>query len=253
MNSNLSPMAGFRPFFRKELMEWWKRRAALATFAVVGVLVIIGTLSTRIDELAEGGTASAAALDPTFNVIGALLDQWVAFAAIFASIGILIQERSTGTLAWTLSKPVSRNAMLLAKWAASVIMLAIFSIVLPLGVSVVVATIAYGSVPDLVVVAKFAATLVAIPAFFVTLNLAFATRLNSQAAIAAIAIGIAAVPLFFGSLLPVVSEVWPTQIGALAVAMAGGEPAHLPIIASWAAVVLVFGAGGLFAFSREDL
>ncbi len=253
MNDKITPLAGFRPFLRKELFEWWKRRAALATFAAVGAFGIIGTLDTRIEEWVEGGTPAAAALDPTVNVLTAQFENWVAFAAIFASIGILIQERSTGTLAWTLSKPVSRNAMLLAKWTGGVVMLTIFAILLPLAISVGVATIAYGSVPDLVAVAKLGGLLVALPAFFVALNLALATRLNSQAAIAAIGIGILAVPLFFGGFLPIIADVWPTQMAPLAVAMAGGEAAHLSIIASWAAVVLVLGAGGLLVFSREDM
>jgi hypothetical protein len=85
---------GFRPFLRKELSEWWQRRAAAITFAVVAGLGLIGTLATRIDE-ALGGVPEAGTLDPTMNVLGAKFEDWILFAAIFASIGILARERAT--------------------------------------------------------------------------------------------------------------------------------------------------------------
>jgi ABC-2 type transport system permease protein len=252
-SSASSGLLGFGSFMRKELSEWWQRRAILATFAVVTALGVIGTLATRIDEWLSGLAPAATELDPTMNVLGALFDQWILFAAIFATIGLLIQERTTGTLAWTLSKPISRTSLLLAKWGVAVFMLAVFGLVLPLAVSVTVATWAYGSVPDLGRVATFGGVLIAIPAFYAALNLARSTRLNSQAAVAAIAVGAAMVPLLFGGLLPVIVELWPTSMSSIAIAMAGGEAPHPPTILSWAIVVIGLGVAGLLIFQREDL
>jgi len=246
-------LLGFGPFVRKELSEWWQRRAILATFGAISVLGIIGTLATRIDERLSGLAPAAAQLDPTMNVLGALFDQWILFAAIFASIGLLIQERTTGTLAWTLSKPISRTSLLLAKWLVAVVMLAVFGLVLPLAVSVGVATWAYGSVPDLGRVATLGGVLIAVPAFYVAFNLALSTRLNSQAGVAAIAAGAAMVPLLIGGFLPVLVELWPTTMSSVAMAMAGGEAPHLPTILSWAVVVTGLGIAGLVTFQREDL
>jgi ABC-2 type transport system permease protein len=246
-------LLGFGPFLRKELMEWWQRRAILATFGAITVLGIIGTLATRIDERLSGLAPAAAQLDPTMNVLGALFDQWILFAAIFASIGLLIQERTTGTLAWTLSKPISRTSLLLAKWLVAVVMLAVFGLVLPLAVSVGVATWAYGSVPDLGRVATFGGVLIALPAFYVAFNLALSTRLNSQAGVAAIALGVAMAPLLFGGFLPVLVELWPTTMSSVAIGMAGGEAPHLPTILSWAVAVIGLGIAGLVTFQREDM
>lgn len=246
-------LLGFGSFMRKELAEWWQRRAILATFGAITVLGIIGTLATRIDEWLSGLAPAAAQLDPTMNVLGALFDQWILFAAIFASIGLLIQERTTGTLAWTLSKPISRTSLLLAKWLVAVAMLAVFGLVLPLAVSVVVATWAYGSVPDLGRVATFGGVLIALPAFYVAFNLALSTRLNSQAGVAAIGAGAAMVPLLIGGFLPVLVELWPTSMSSVAMAMAGGEAPHLPTILSWAVVMIGLGIAGLVIFQREDM
>jgi ABC-type transport system involved in multi-copper enzyme maturation permease subunit len=252
MTATTPPLLGFRPFFRKELADWWQRRAALITFAVVAALGAMGTLATRIDELA-GGVAEAAMLDPTANVLNAKFEDWILFAGIFASIGILTQERVMGTLAWTLSKPVSRSSVLLAKWTAAVVMLAVFAVALPLVVSVGIATWAYGSLPDLGSVAVFGLILVAVPAFFVGFNLALATRLGSQAGIAAAAFAVFGAPYLLVSFLPIVAEVWPTAMGAMAGAVAGGADPNLPTIAGWAVAVAAVGALGLLALGREDL
>jgi len=252
MTASAPTLHGFRPFFRKELREWWQRRMALITLAVVGGLGIVGTLATRMDELA-GGIPTPAMLEPTANVLGALFDQWILLAGIFASIGMLTQERATGTLAWTLSKPVSRVSVLLAKWTAAIAMLAVFAVALPLAISVGVATWSYGAVPDLASVARFGLVLLGLPAFFVALNLALATRLNSQAGIAAIAFGVLAVPYFFGGFVPVIVEVWPTSVGAMAGAVATGSAPNGPSVAGWAIGLATVGAAGLLVFGREDL
>jgi len=246
-------LQGFGPFMRKELAEWWQRRAILAVFGAVTVLGVIGTLATRIDEWLSSLAPAGAQLDPTTNVLGAQFDQWILFVAIFASIGLLIQERGTGTLAWTLSKPISRNSLLLAKWLVAVAMLTLFGLVVPLSVSVVVATVFYGGMPDLARVATLGGVLIAVPAFYVAFNLALSTRLNSQAGVAAIGVGVAMVPLLFGGFLPALAELWPTSMSSVALAMASGEAPHLPTILSWAVVLVGLGSGALVIFRREDL
>lgn len=243
---------GFRPFLRKELLEWWRGRAALVTLAAVGALGILGTLAARIDELA-GGTPIPAMLEPTANILGAQFHQWIPFAGIFASIGLLTQERATGTLDWTLSKPMARRWLLVAKWAAAMVMLAVFAIVLPLTASVVVATFSYGSVPDLGVVARFGLVLLGLPAFFLALNLALATRINSQAAIAAVSFAVIAAPYVVGAFWPQVAELWPTSIAAMAVPFAIESTAHAPTVAGWAVATVAIGIAGLVSFDRQDL
>jgi ABC-2 type transport system permease protein len=243
---------GFGPFFRKEVLEWWKGRAALVTLVAISALAAIGTLATRLDELA-GGIPSAAMLEPTANVLGAQFNQWILFAGIFTSIGILTQERATGTLAWTLSKPMSRSSLLLAKWTAAMVMLGTFAVALPLAVSVAIATWSYGSVPDLAVVARYGFVLLALPAFFVALNLAVASRINSQAAIAAVAFTVLAIPYFAGAFLPALVELWPTTIAEMAAPFATDSFVHVPTVASWAIAVVALGAVGLVVINREDM
>jgi hypothetical protein len=252
MTSPIFSLAGFRPFLRKELAEWWQRRAALATFVTVAILGTIGTLASRIDAVA-GGSPAAADLGPTASVLGAKFEDWVLFAAILTTIGVLTHERASGTLAWTLSKPVSRSSVLLGKWTAGVLVLGVSAVLLPIGVSVLVATAAYGAAPDLVAVTRFAIVLLAVPAFFAALNLALATSLTSQAGIAAIAFGVYGAPYLISAFAPAAAEVWPTSIAAMAGAVATGASPHLPTVVGWAASVAALGGIGLLVFNREDL
>jgi ABC-2 type transport system permease protein len=248
MTAIQSQFLGFGPFVRKEILEWWKGRAALVTLLAIGALGAIGTLATRID-----GTDAALMLQPTANVLGAQFNQWILFAGIFTSIGILTQERATGTLAWTLSKPMSRTSLLLAKWTAAMVMLGTFAVALPLAVSVAIATWSYGSVPDLAVVARYGFVLLALPAFFVALNLAVATRIHSQAAIAAVAFSVLAIPYFAGAFLPALVEYWPTTIADMAAPFATDSFVHVPTVVSWAVALVAIGAAGLVVINREDM
>jgi ABC-2 type transport system permease protein len=252
MNATTWSLQGFFPFFWKELSEWWKGRGALATVIVLSALGTLGTLATRIDELG-GGTPTREQLNPTYNILGAQFEQWIVFASIFASIGMMVSERNSGTLAWTLSKPVSRTALLLAKWSAGTLMLTMFGLVIPLAWCAGVATLAYGGLPDLATLVKFLLVLAAAPAFIVALNLALGTRLQSQGAIAAIGFAVALTPFLASAFLPVLAEVWPTSMAHMATMMAAGDPANSVTVASWALALVVIGGTGLFVFSREDL
>jgi ABC-type transport system involved in multi-copper enzyme maturation permease subunit len=252
MTATQPRLVGFRPFLRKELTEWWQRRAALITFVIVAALATLGTLAARID-LAGGDTPDPGMLDATVSILGSKLDQWVTMAAIFASIGLLTHERATGTLGWTLSKPISRSSLLLAKWTAAVLTLALCSVILPLTWMVAVATFAYGSVPDLAAVARFGGLLIALPALFVALELALATRLDSQAGIAATALAVAFAPYLIASFLPSLVELWPSAIAGVATAVALAEPVNLSTVASWALTIAVVAVLGLWTFNREDL
>ena len=91
-------------------------------------------------------------------------------AAIFAVGSLIVAERHAGTLARVASKPVSRSAIWLAKWASSTGMLALAAVVLPLAATVAVVVVLYGA-PPVAVVARFAAGMIALVAFFAAVGL----------------------------------------------------------------------------------
>jgi ABC-2 type transport system permease protein len=251
MTTTNTRLLGFRTFLHKELQEWF-RRPAVITFVVMVALGTLGTLAARIDE-AGGGEPPPEMLNATASILGSQFQQWVLMAAIFASIGMLATERLTGTLAWTLSKPISRRSVLLAKWTVGVTMVTLFGIVLPLAWMAVLATLVYGGAPDLLVVARFGLALATIPAFLVALDLALATRLDSQAGIAAIAIFVAFAPSLLEAFAPGLAQAWPTAIGRIAATFALGGAANSLSLVGWAAAIAILGMAGLWTFEREDL
>ena len=125
-------------------------------------------------------------MDPTDNVLLGWAGMTMAVVALLASMSLLSGERDRGTLAWSLTLPVSPTSVLAAKWLAAILALTVVTILAPLGVSVAVATVAYGSLPDLGTVGLFAAVYIAVPAFYVSLTLALSTVVKGTAGIAGI-------------------------------------------------------------------
>ncbi len=68
----------------------------------------------------EGATVpKSVSLVPLDNFLAAIGSQIFVVVAIFASMSLLVAERDRGTLSWVASKPVSRGAIWLSKWAAA--------------------------------------------------------------------------------------------------------------------------------------
>lgn len=242
-SSSLVPsLEGVRPFLVKELREWVRSRRGLWVALTATPMMILNTLGPKIGEIAARSDGQPVppglSFDPTINVL-ARWPQWIWLYAILAGFSLLIGERDRGTLAWSLSKPLSRSGLLLGKWIAATIMFTVFGIVIPMVASVVAAAIAYGP-PDLGAIAFGTLLLVATPAFFVALTLALATYLPSPAGVAGAGIGVALAPVFIGALLPWVADLFPSSIAQWAVATALDQPASVitPISALIGTVVV---------------
>jgi ABC-type transport system involved in multi-copper enzyme maturation permease subunit len=251
-------LLGFVTFFRKELHWWSSSRAAVVVFAIatlLGGLSVLGDRLTLTIATAQGQPipAGAITLDPTLNVLNAQWDQWLVFITIFVSMGLLTTERESGTLAWSLSKPLSRTSLLLGKWTAAMVMLGVFGIALPMLVGTAMAPLAYGGLPDLGRVGTLALLMLSVPAFFLATTLALGTWVRSQAGIAGMAFAVAAVPLVVGMFLPAVALMWPSSIGGWSTALAAGGPVALGPPLAWIAGMVVVAVAALGRFAREDV
>lgn len=112
-------MKGFAPLLGKELLEirrTWQFMAMVIVFTLVAVLgpVIVRIVVAVTDP--KGGGPSAR--DILGGVVGGAIPGLGVFMAIIVAMGALAGERSSGTAAMTLSKPVSRSAFVLAKFLA---------------------------------------------------------------------------------------------------------------------------------------
>lgn len=250
-----SPFLGFRAFFRKELAEWIRARRALVLAIASSATMTLTTLSARLAVWSAGLShvklTAQPPLDPTLNVL-AKWDQWVFFFAILSSVSLVIGERDRGTLAWSLSKPMSRSALLLAKWAAGVVMFTASGIVLPMILCVLVAIPAYG-MPDIAAVVTGTILLAATPAFFIALALALGVVLPGQAAVGGAGLIVALVPGIIGTLAPDVAAALPPSIGPWAIAVALHAPAPIWTPVGWAVGMIVAAALAIRALDRADL
>ena len=242
---------GFGTVFRKEIADWIRGRRAL----VVGLITLGGAgLSTVISFIAGEAPPGAPPLsmDPTTNVLlgwGGLTFELV---VLLATISLVSAERDRGTLAWNLSQPVSRTSVLAAKWSAALVVYAIVGVFVPLAASSAVASVVYGSVPNLAVIGLFAGLYLLVPAFYIALTVALGTAVRSTPGIAGIGLAVMLLPSVFGGLLPIAREMSPTSIGGWALAAATGQPAPVLSLVGWLTAMAVLAIAAKVVFDRQE-
>jgi ABC-2 type transport system permease protein len=242
---------GLRTVLGKELMEWLRGRAALIIAAVSIGAAVFTTIIPFIAPPTPG--MPLLSRDATVNVLLGWSGLTVAIIAVLATMSLITAERDRGTLAWSLSQPVSPTSIVVGKWTAAFIVFAVAAVIVPLAVSSVVATVAYGSVPDLALVARFGVLYLTVPAFFIALAIAIGTVIRSTAGVAGIAFVVLFLPSAIGALAPVVNEASPTSIAAWAMATATGTTASSLTFAGWLVAMAVLAIGAKLAFDREEL
>lgn len=247
-------LLGFGTVLGKELTEWFKGPKALI---VAGVSVVGAIFMTLIPFIAEATKeASSAGLltkDPTTNVLLGWTGQTVALIAVVATMALMSAERDRGTLAWSLTNPVSPTSIVAAKFVAAMLIFSLTAIILPLAVSVGLATVVYGGLPNLSIVGTFALLFLTLPAFYIALTVGLGTVIKSTAGVAGVAFAVMFVPQIIGGLVPIFNEISPTTIGSWAMATAKGEPASSLTLGGWLVSMIVIGVGAKFAFDRQEL
>jgi len=245
---------GFGTVFRKELREWVRGRRAI----VVGSVVVASAVFTTVISYVVGQTGSAqpgapVTMDPTDNVLLGWAGQTFAIVALLATMTLLSGERDRGTLAWSLTLPVSPTSIVLGKWLAAVVVLAVVAILVPLVVSIGVATVVYGGLPDLATIALFAALYLMVPAFYVALTLALGTVVKSTGGIAGIGFLVMFLPMMIGALVPVIGELTPTAIGGWARSVATGQPASPLTLIGFLASMTILAVAAKVIFDRQEV
>ena len=252
-------LAGFGALVRKDLTEWTRGYRAWVVFAVTAAFMTLtaanGWITSRIiASLPEGAEAPApASLVPMDNLMVAVGAQIFVLAAIFAVGSLIVAERHAGTLAWVASKPVSRSAIWLAKWASSTGMLAVSAVLLPLAATVAVVVILYGA-PPVAVVAGFAAGMIALVAFFAAVGLTAGTIVPGQPAVIAVGFVVfALLPVIGGILGPDIAALLPTSILPWFAGLATGMPVSLATPLAFAVVSAAIVGIGLYRINRMEV
>jgi ABC-2 type transport system permease protein len=248
------PFQGFGNLFRKEAGDWLQGRRALVVAAVSVAMGVLTVLVPLILQATAGPSAmSELSLDPTVNVLLGWNGSVVPVVVILATMGLLALERDQGTLAWALTKPVSRTALLAAKWSAAFLALATMTVLLPLVVEVAIATVAYGAMPDLAVIAPFGLLYLTVPALYVTLTVAIGTVVRTTPGVAGVAFVAAFGPTMLGMLARDLAPFLPTSMDRWALGIVGDAPLTLTQPLSWLISVVALAAFSVFAFDRQEI
>lgn len=253
IRSGRGSLMGFIPLVRKELTEWWKTGRAAVVFTLTSLLAVMMTLTPWIQDNLLGLDVDPGRLEATSALTRADWSWVLTYIVIFTTMGLVAGERDKGTLGWTLSKPVTRQAVLLAKWAAGTVAFALAGVILPMFITGTAATVAYGGLPDPGTTGFLAATLVLLPALYIGLSVTAGTLASRPAAVAGIGL--------FASLIPTVATLVsadlalaaPTAIGTWAQEMARGNTVGWDTPAGWLATMLALAGLGHLAFRRSEL
>jgi len=258
-NTAVAPRAagllpGFGSLVRKELTEWRRARRSWMVFGVSLLFMALGSLNAWLisilpADITEG--AEPPSLDPLVNLISPISTHVFVIAAIFAVMALIAAERESGTMAWTASKPVSRSAIWMAKFASATGVLWLVVAVLPLVATVAVVVVLYGAVPVMTVVAV-AIGMGMIIALYVAVALTASTVVTSQAAVAGIALIVISVAPMLAQLLPD-PTLMPTSILDWSVRLGVGESVSTVPLIGWAATVAALVVVSLWRMERLEL
>lgn len=246
-------LPGLGNLVRKDVSDWFRSRRP-GIVAVVSLLIFLPTAANaRITEWAAAsfprdpgdGPAKVLSLVPLDNLMMAVATQFIVIAVVFATMNLLLGERDSGTLAWTVSKPVSRTSVLVSKWLTATIVLWATAVVIPLAATAALVSAIYG-MPDLRVVGVLGLALAAVPALFVAVAIATSTFVTSQSAVGAIGLAVLATPLFLGGLVPSLAPFFPTSIFGWAIDVSVGSSSSLVTPVAWLAAM-----GALFLVARR--
>jgi ABC-2 type transport system permease protein len=123
----------FRTLLAKEFREqWrtWKMIVFLAVFLITGIISpVLAKYTPEILKSIPNLPAGLADFIPAPTVADSVVqylkntEQFGILLVILLTMGVMAQEKERGTAAMLLTKPVSRSAVILAKWLAGMIIL----------------------------------------------------------------------------------------------------------------------------------
>jgi ABC-2 type transport system permease protein len=246
----------------KELLEQWRSHRVLVVTAVLVAMGILGPLTSRyMNELMAAIPGTPEGLEavlpkPTAELaVSELTDNLAQFGLILALLvpmASVVGEKTTGTAAMVLSKPISRGAFLLAKLLALLLTLALGT-----GLGVAAGYAYTGMLFSWLPAGGFvvlASALLLYLLFYASLALLASTLMRSQLAAAGLAFGLAIVLGLLGS-FPGIGVFLPASLLGWGRSAASGITVDLPWKALMAVLALIPGLllVGWTALRRQEI
>jgi len=245
-------LGGFGNMLRKELGQWWGTRTWWVQI-LIWVLILngISTIVALTESMAPNVLLQEVVqtfLPMSVGIIG--------MGTVITVQGAIVGEKQLGTAAWTISKPVSRAAFILAKTLAYAIGFFVTAILIP-------STIFFFTVKALIPVPLplipflFGVGIVVLgQLFYLTLTLMLGTFYNSRGPIAGIGIGFIMTGLLLKSFIPMqvlIVTPWPLPDIAAGLALGSSLPPIWPVpILATAIGIALMTVMALWRFGREE-
>jgi len=205
---------GLDNLLRSELGGWFGVRTLL-THLLLWVGMIDGILTaTLLTIRGSGDTAEMATAAET----GVML--YCVFTGLFAAIGVVIMmqdaivgEKQTGTAAWVLSKPATRESFVLSKWLGNMAGIVVMMVLAPgLIAYVLISQLGQGSwMPFLPFLAGMGCLAVCL-IFFQTFTLMLGTLFNNRGAVIGLGLAFLFGQQFLVQMAPFLWKVLPVGI-----------------------------------------
>ncbi len=252
---------GFGNYFRMNNHQWWGTRRWLIQLIV---WVVVADGPWILSSLPSGGGGAT----PSPEKVTDILSMFFVMAGMFSAIGVvilgqnaLISGRQNGTIAWVLSKPVSRPAFILSKLAADAIGILVTMVLVPGLIGFLFCRFGLG-VP--VSITGFLAALVLFllhQLFYLALTYMLGSLLRSRGAVLGITLAFIftyqmhAALGWFGKILPWGLIMGPTGAPTQSLTALAAQLLPLPTVVpifGTAGLTLVFILVTLWRFSREE-
>jgi len=248
---------GLGNLLRKEFGQWWHTN--LWWIQIIIWLALLNSIATILMVQATRPGDGTTNVQPqealqTFLLMGSAV---IGIGVITTVQSAIVGEKQSGTAAWVMSKPASRQAFILSKATAHGFGFGVTAIIVPAVVFIAESNwlfhVPVSLVPFLAGLSLIALNML----FFLALTLMLGTLFDSRGPITGIGIAVVLAGMFFkGMLPPIVLNLTPWLVGDIA----AGIALDLPLPENWFVPVVVTAAWTLFfmvmalwRFSREEL
>lgn len=233
-NAALRPAAGrgawlgFGNLARNEAAQWTRTRSAWVQ-PLVWLAILVAPLSLPLVFMRElfaaevGGTFEAA-LDMVFQMGGLALP----IGAVILLHGAILGERQSGTAAWVLTKPASRTAFVMAKFAIHTLALLVVALLLPTSLAYgVLSWEAGGALP----LGRYAAAVGLLGlnlAYYAALTLMLGAIARNRGTVLAVGLAVIVGADVVLAVVPALAHAGPWVLGRMATVLAQGGPLVTP-------------------------
>jgi ABC-2 type transport system permease protein len=246
---------GLNNLLDNEFGRWWRTRRWW-----VQALIWTGVIGFLLGAIVTQGGADKETLVMVYGIFASMVP---AVAVIIMMQSALIGEKSTGTAAWVLSKPVSRPAFIIAKLLANSLTVLVVMVVVPGLVAYPLISIALGGLFNPLLFLAGLGVIWLTLLWYLTLTLMLGALLKSRGAVIGIALALLFAQQYIIGLIPALKVALPWTLtmplnntnGALLPMLLQSRPvaSFLPQVLIIGLEIVLFVVLAVWRFTKEEL